>query len=498
MRHSRFSYGAAALSNGAAAERHASRRAAAIDGHEGRRGALFLACLLAGCSTVPPSHPNRVSPPEVEAPTVTQSLVEAPRVGSEAAATPATFEIVRYIGVDTAGWKAGHVPQDYSDLYTRIELASTRDTEGAGSGERRLRNYRAENRDWFSRLLSNRTDNVTTLANVTVRDPGLTVAIPLFSLSHASGIKLGNSWNTQFTASYAESPLFRIGPNTALTVHLSARVTSDFKSQGASLAVSAITTAVKIAAPTSPLLTTLSKPEVNNAANAIDTAISSLLSHDISEDIDVGRLGDSWSAGSRIMLYGCAPFVRAGQQPQQPDGGGVCASEPDFHNDQDMLVGKWTLTLSCPRLSAFDVRDICSPLSNARERVAPAADRAAIDLSDPANRAAAFRIVADSVSDAQILGFGLASQIDVATYVQSQPWFTTFAGKSDRQAQDYHDFCYGSVVGLESTGLSRFDSILVLRAMIHQLPQIAGSQWKTQPDAVADCIDLMQKADVTL
>ncbi|HEY1604584.1 MAG TPA: hypothetical protein VGF77_03195 [Allosphingosinicella sp.] len=458
-----------------------------------------MAALLAGCSTVPSARPNHGTPLRAELPASRVSALE--QIGRETPAQPSrptTYEIVRYIGVDTSGWKTTHVPQDYSDLYTRIELTSTRDTAGATSRERPLRNYRAENRDWVARLLSNRTDNVTTLANVNVREPGLAVAIPLFSLSHASGLKLGNSWNTQFTASYAESPLFRIGPNTALTVHLSARVTSDFKSQGASLAVSAITTAVKIAAPTAPLLTTLSKPEVNNAANAIDTAISSLLSHDISEDIDVGRLGDSWSAGSQIMLYGCAPFVRAGPQPQQPDGGGVCASEPDFHNDQDMLVGQWTLTLSCPRLSAFDVRDICSPLSNGKEQIAPSADREAIDLSNPANRAAAFRIVADAASDAQILGFGLASQINVATYVQSQPWFTSFAGKTDRHAQDYHDFCYGSVVGLESAGLSRFDSMLVLRAMIHQLPQIAGSVWTAKTDNVADCIDLMQKAGVAL
>ena len=40
--------------------------------------------------------------------------------------------------------------------------------------------------------------------------------------------------------------------------------------------------------------------------------------------------------------------------------------------------------------------------------------------------AAAYAIVASSVSDAQVLGFGLSSQVSVANFVQSQTWFTTF------------------------------------------------------------------------
>jgi hypothetical protein len=468
-----------------------------------------LACTLAACTTIPSPHSSGIGeqnlsetglrlPPETIAGIDATARDEAPP-RDQPSATPVTYEIVRYIGVDARSWKMAQVPQDYSDLYTRLQLSSLSDESGLGNGSssRALRNYRAENRSALARLLSGRTDTVTTIADVTIREPGLTVALPLFSISHASGSKLGNTWNTHFTASSVASPLFRIGPNTALTIHLSAKVASDVKSQGASLAVGAISLAVKIAAPTSPLLTTLSKPETNNAATAIDAAISSLLSHDISEDIEVGRLSDSWSAGSRLVLYGCAPFVRAGHQVPRPAADPNCAAEADFHNDQDLLVGKWALALACPRLSAFDVRDICGTLAGGADQLEVAARDRPIDLSDPAKRARAFRIIAGSVSDAQILNFSLASQVTVANFVQSQDWFTAFAGAKTRQAQDYRNFCYGGMVGMEAVGLSRFDSALVLRAIIHQLPQVAGSEWSKPSGNNRECLDLLKTAGAT-
>lgn len=427
------------------------------------------------------------------------SLPGPPR--SDSATTPATYEIVRYIGVDASMWKAAPSAQSYSDLYTRVELASYGDqgvTEGNTSTAAAIRNYRAENRNWVAQLLSSRTDTVTTVANITVREPALPITIPLFSVSHASGVKLGNNWSTQFTASNVESPIFRIGPNTSLTIHVTAKVTSEFKSQGAALAMGAITTAVKIASPSSSLLTSLSKPDVNNAAVALDTAISSLLSHDISEDIEVGRLTDSWTQNSAIELFGCAPFIRAGSEPFGAQKG--CAPERDLNKEYDVPVGHWRLELSCPRLSAFDSRDICHELSDGTHRIRIDSERGTIPVATPPERAAAYAIIASAVSDAQVLSFGLSSQISVANFVQSQTWFTTFTTTTThaKAAQDYRNFCYGGVVGMEGVGLSRFDSALVVRAMIHQLPQVGGPEWTAKGDDVKDCLGLLADAGVSL
>jgi hypothetical protein len=408
--------------------------------------------------------------------------------GGTAENTKPNYLIVRYIGVDTSAWPSAHAAQNYSDLYTRIELSSDSNTSGNAAAGVALRDYSSENRDWFSRLLSSKTDTVTAVANITVRDPGLTVAIPIFSVSHASGRDLGNSWVTNFTASSVESPLFRLGPNTGLTIHLSAKVSSDLKSQGASLAVGAVTRAVQIAAPTSTLLTTLSKTEVSNSAAAIDTAISSLLSEDIGEDIEVGRLMNSWTGNAAIALYGCAPFVRS----TDPVSGGNCAANPDIDGGKDLPVGAWQLRLTCPRLSAFNPRDIC---------IVDAASGALTleDISTSAKLLALQTSTAATVSDAQVLAFNLSSQVNIQTFVQSQAWFTTFTGIScARKAVDFDNFCGGALVGLEMSGLNKFDAALVVRAIANQMPQLTTLKAAFATSDGANCKGLLSGAGVAL
>jgi len=380
--------------------------------------------------------------------------------------------MVRYIGVDATGWATSQAPQNYSDLYTRVELAGP-EQEGAAGGQSILRDYAAENRGWFDRIWSSKTNTVTMLANVIAQDPSLTVALPLFSVTYASGPSLGNTWTTNFTSSNVSSPLFRIGPNTSLTIDLNAQVSSDVKSQGAAAAISAVTTAVQIAAPTSTLLTTLSKADITNTATAIDTTLSQLLSRNITEDIALGRLADSWSATSTIKLSGCAPFVRE-------EGTNVttapCGTQVDMDGAYNVPVGVWQLRLACPRFSVFDARDLCHQIGT----IASPPAGGVIDLSVAANVTSIKTTLAGSAQDAEILSFKLSSQTDVQTFVQAQAWYSTFitapSGGGAKGAADYTDFCTGAVQGLEANGLSQFDSALVLRAMIDQMPKVAAQK----------------------
>jgi hypothetical protein len=395
-------------------------------------------------------------------------------------------QIVRYIGTSSNDWPWNPAVLDYSDLYTRVELFADNDQTGVGASENThaLRDYASENRSWLLRLLSSETDTVTTLANIDVRDPQLSITVPLFSISHASGAGLGNTWTTNFTSSDVGSPLFRLGPNTGLTVHLNTKVSSDLKSQGASLVVGAVQKAVQIAAPQSTLLTTLSAPDIANTASAIDTAISGLFSRDISEDIQLGRLTDSWTGGASFTLYGCAPFVRdegmtaktvdANGNPIAPANGN-CAKSIDLDGGYNIPVGVWTVKLACPHVSAFSSRGIC----DGKYPKAPVtADGFAKTVK--ADRAQ----VLTAANDAQILQFNLSSQVSIQTFVQSQGWFTTFtaakttaktkSGTTDKSSDDYVAFCAGAILGLETSGLNQFDSALTLRAMIHQIPALAA------------------------
>jgi hypothetical protein len=312
------------------------------------------------------------------------------------------------------------------------------------------------------------------------------------------------SWTTNFTSSDVSSPLFRIGPNTSLTVHLNAQVSTDVKTQGAAVAIGAITTAVKIAAPQSTLLTTLSSPDISNTATAIDTSLSALLSRNITEDIALGRLTDSWSPQATIVLTGCAPFVRT-EAPSPPASAQGCGQNLDLDNGYNIPVGVWQLRLACPRYSVFDARDLCHPIGTVKPPETTAPGSTVIDLSDAANNVPTIRkTLASAAQDAEILSFKLSSQTDVQTFVQAQAWYSTFIAAAAtsggaKAANDWTDFCNGAVQGLEANGLSQFDSILVLRAMIDQMPKIAAHKSDVASGSSgAACTEILSAANTAV
>ena len=372
---------------------------------------------------------------------------------------------MRYIGWDTSGWPRSKSGNSIAGLYTRLEIYSNADRGGgnsnSGDGEKNpiaLRSYDKENRSWVERLLASETDTVTTLANIEIKDPELKVAVPLFSISHASGRDLGNTWVTNYTQSYVESPLFLIGSNTAMVVHLNAQVSKDLKSQAAASIIGAVTQAVQIAAPTSTLLTTLSKPEINNAASAIDTTISNMFSNDKSEDVELGRFADSWAPGDQLVVTGCAPFVRLdGTRDER------CSSLQDA-SSMDIKVGQWTIGMRCPQISVFDSRDICTTASNQHLMTASEIDTAQSQI-------------ATSVRNSDILKFPLSSQVSIMAFAQTQDWYTNFL-KSQKTDSDAASFCASAMGGTSSfvaNGLSVFDSALALRAIIETASGVVQS-----------------------
>lgn len=454
---------------------------------------VVLCVAMAACSTAPqPAQepPAQAAPPppppaaeQAQAAGTEYSAVSVSNSGASGgapAANASTFQLERYIGIDSSKWPAPDHQASFSDLYTRIEFHSgsyrAGMTPSAASSTNTARDYTQESRGWLSRVLSTETDSVTTLASVQIANPELKVSVPLFSVTHASGSGLGNSWATDFTSSDVRSPLFRIGPNTTVTIDLSAKVSSDLKSQGTSLAVNAITQAVKIANPSAALLTTLSSSNVNSAATAIDTALSGLLSKDIAEDIQLGRLANSWQPGAQFTFYGCSPFVRSENQ----SANNVCGRNVDIDGDTDVEVGEWTLALTCPRLSAFDPRDICHSIGDA----ALTSNGTVL----PDNLLAAKKEIAANISDSQVLEFPLSSQVTVSAFSQSQIWFTTFVTAIGHSAKpsDYGAFCAGAVGAYESSGLSQLDSEMALRALIRSLGQLSGARSQFKKGAGGD------------
>jgi hypothetical protein len=426
-------------------------------------------------------------------------------------------------------------------LYTRIELYGTNqvgptqnngnisnnDNRNSEYKQKQFRDYNSEKRNPIGKLFVGKADTVTVIANIIASDPTLTQAIPLYSISHVSGPNINESWSTNFTASSVQSPLFRISPNTALTIDLDAKISQDVTSQGASMAVGAITKAVSIASPTSALLTTLSSNDVKNASSAIDTAISSLASQDLSEEISLGRLIDSWTPNSFISINGCAPFIKltsgssnsssssssSSSSTSSDKTDNACPDGKDLNQNPDIQVGGgWTLRLACPRPSAFHSRDICNLRSSTNTGNAKEADKSdgssddgSSDNDDIASHTkleSARQEIANAVSDGQILSFRLSSQVTIQSFVQAQDWYTAFISEppndssSTASKNSITTFCAAAVVGMEQQGLNGFDSALVVRAMFRQLPKITIYSAAYRGDAGAPCQTMLSTLGV--
>ena len=426
---------------------------------------------LAGCKTPQPAEPPVAL--AAQQPAFTAESLE-PQLGSSGGSgapqlSPNPIEIVRYIGVDRSRWPDGGAPRNLSELYTRIEVETDRATAGGGEAEPdNPRAYDKERRSALARLLANKTITITTLARADLNDPDLSISLPLYSISHSSVRGVGEVFVTDFMSSHVQAPLFRIRPNTSITIHMNTKISSDVKSQGAATVLKAVQTAVSIAAPTSTILTTLSKSDLSNASKAVDTALSGLFSQDLTEDIELGRLADSWTPSAQVEVDGRVPA-------------GLVRTEQETRADKD--IGAWHIRLSCPRPSYFDPRDLCSHVDGDPDGARFHPERLAELQADIARQA----------SDSSILEESLSAQVTIQAFIQTQSWFTAFLGKKDRTSDDTRAFCTNALSTLYAAGLNRFDASLVLRAMAGQMPGIATLK-KDEAVSDANCGFLVDRA----
>jgi hypothetical protein len=456
-----------------------------------------LTALCAGCATQQQSQfaakvelPNVGAAPLTESPASpspqaeaqaarAQEKQEAPSGGDRTTnGDDFRVELARYIRLDRSKWPQAATPNQFQDLYTQLFVESdNRDSGSSGGGstagghddDTNLRDYSKEKRFWLERLFLNRNVTITTLANADVSDPDMQVSLPLFSVSRNSSLA-GETFVTSYTSSHMQTPLFRVRPNSTLTIHLNGKISNDVQSQATAAVLKAVQTAVSVAAPGPGILTTLSKQEVSNSANAIDKAIGGLLSQDITEDIELGRAMGSWSQNAEVAVKAYTPWKLVRDQGDSGSASGVV-------DKRDKYVGTWRIKLTCPRVSYFDTRDVCS-FGVDPSKMDPLAFSAKIDELKAK--------IVERVDPEAVLQEPLSSQVSVQSFVQTQSWYTDFlsnisnetsvAGGSkpgeDKTGTATQKFCANVMSALYSAGLSRFDASLVLRAMSQQMPGV--------------------------
>lgn len=373
--------------------------------------------------------------------------VPGPAGGGGAPVADPRLSLVRYLSADQSRWKET-IPRNLTNLYTRLEIVSSQPIGGA-AGTTPRRSYRLERRSWLSRLISSRNIAISTLARAEIKDPDISVSLPLFAISHDSARGSGEVFVTSFTMSDMQAPLFRIGANSVLSVQLNTKITDKQKSDASAFVIQAVQSAVRIAAPTSSVLTSLSKDDVARTSKAFDSIVSGLMSQELTETIVLGRQLSSWDKGSEILVTGQVP-------------GGLVLSDIDRQaraegrTPDDKTIETWHIRFSCPRPSIFHSADLCT-------------DRG-LDLAGLNAKKAK---IAQEVAPAGILQTHLSSQQTVQSFVQTQSWYTKFLEIKAKKPADTKGFCIDAAAALYAAGLTDFDAALVVRAMGEKMPGIA-------------------------
>jgi len=419
------------------------------------------------------------------------------------------IHIVRYVGGDARKWPnrhngSSHLDQNYgfADLYSRFILVGN-DALGVGqdhdrntSERRSFRSYRSERPSWLARLFTEEERSIVAVARISVLNPSLEMTVPLYSVSYNSGGKSGEAWATAMTSSYVRSPLFRITGNSRFAVNVNTSTSDATQSSGFSTAISALTSAVELMAPEAGLLTTLSEDATRDRATALDSAISSLLSYSVSEEIEFGRMLNTWEPKAHIRLDGCAPFLRAEGDP--PRNGGtvattdqsmagdnvMCANGRDLDGQQNHYVGSWLLVLTCPQFSVFSSRSLCK------------SDNTLEDISTAAKRSAIQGQVAGTVADSLVLEEPMGENATIRSLIRGKEFFIAFVDVENPTTAQYGQFCASTMDALRQAGLTGLDSALGLRATLRLMPEFVGD--RANVTLTANCRTLLGDHGVTL
>jgi hypothetical protein len=315
--------------------------------------------------------------------------------------------------------------------------------------------------------------------SVKIVDGSFVATIPLMTVDHISNSSDGEGFQRVITHQVETYPLFLIkedGSNTKFSSQFALKGATQYQGP-VSGAISAAQTAIKLVAPHSAVLTTLTEQTVKDESSALDSVLAKLLSTSIDEehsiDDDVGLL----TPGNGITVTLKMPTAE-----NEGEWGAPSA-----------VVGKWTLSFAAPRPSIFSDVEICTPPTNPPESTNTTGPNAAALAKSEEKKSAStdqttLRGCQTSTEDATkmakaqaqnspeaVLQFQLIGNTQnmgsVSSFLKQQAWYGTsqkvlLAAKP--KAEDVISFCESIRQAMVGIGLNELDAGIVAQAMQHE------------------------------
>lgn len=421
---------------------------------------------------------------------------------TKAAQIPDSRRLSEVIGLHEC-WQADVDNENFyhlNDLYGRwvVELV---DDHGY------VRDYRRERHSPISRFFMGRSRGVVMSVRIRMRDPDIEFNLPLVAVDYNGRGRQGEAFVTTLAASDMAMPDFRLSSNSSVTIEATARIADEVDVQPTGVVLSTLRDTLAVAAPGGSLLTALNRDQVQRVSSAYDVALSRLLSTSVTETISAGRLMSEWYRGASIAVVVYLPEkVRTVLWTANNEPDSELASRP-----RRMI---FRVSMTCPRLSVFDVMNACQKGFVDRDvqennKLAAADNLQALiyrtDYKIPGRpgfasiqyQQAATRM-AERVSPNQVLNFRLGVGKTLRQYLTDQDWFINLSktmivvnddaapgkGKPNPKLASADQFCAAVSERLYAAGLSRLDAQIGLWAVATGMPDFAAARTVFQQAAV--------------
>ena len=312
------------------------------------------------------------------------------------------------------------------------------------------RNYASETRHFWQRWLLGRVNTKTALLHINVSTPDISTTSTLAAFTHESTRANGEQFSTEIRHHSVATPFFRIEPDATVDLRLEFSLGYTTSSDTIAATLSTATAALGVLGPSSQLLTSLNREEVNQASQFFDTTISAVLSEDLTEIVRVTNGIEDWLQGQR------AEFTIA-----VPDHQARRLAEIDTNNTD--TVGAWRVELDLPRVSIWSEYSPCWRIS--RTTVCP---ETPITLAE---RAAALENALMYLTPSQVLQFKVTDTTTLGAHIRDQSWYTSSvsainsASANDGGVQTA-SFCRQVMRTATETGFNTLDAHIILWAVL--------------------------------
>lgn len=314
------------------------------------------------------------------------------------------------------------------NTYTRLEVTSSDRNE-------QVIDY--AKRNLFFRIAIGKTYTSNVILNSEAGQ--FKATIPLIAREYNSSSKTGEAFVREITYDAFKFPLFLVSSDSRSQVGnfvLSVDMAEANDSNVASLSLDVISKAIEAVAPTSGVVTALTKESTDDVANTLDSVASQMTATSVREKTSFDLKLDQ---GTRYILsvYG-----------------------PTFESDElkrDRLIGQWTIEFAEPRPSIFS--DITCTVNRS--------DKCA--SSDPAMTPRQEAYDQATANPSNVLAYELVDKVGdlgtIAAYLKQQDWWSESLAALDEESPAYARFCRRIRNSIAEIGLNDLDGRIVANAV---------------------------------